>query len=220
MFTVSPSIYSADFLDLRNVLDRTRHFEHLHLDIDDGHFVQGISFGMTLVGQIASATNVPLDVHLETTNPMDYIDPLIDLNIPLIFAHVEALDFPGAFLSRIKNAGLKAGLALNPRTPVCFIAPYADQLDHLLLVSVESGDEGLSFRKTVLKKIEEARQILGRDIPIWVDGGINGGNLKDVIEAGADGVVIGRAVFKADDYVGAYEHFIETGRRYEKERGY
>jgi len=217
MFTVSPSIYSADLLNLKTVLEKARDFEHIHLDIDDGNFVKGISFGTTLVEQIADNTDVMLDAHLEVLNPMEYIDPLVNAGVELICAHIEVLDYPSIFLSKVHSYGKKAGLALNLKTPVDFIEPYADQIDHLLFVSVETDYEGLPFRRGVLKKIRQARKLFGKDLPIWVDGGINDDNLRDVIEAGASGVVIGRAVFKAEDFKKAYDHFIETGRKYEKE---
>ena len=219
MFTVSPSIYSADLLDLKSVLEKARDFEHIHLDIDDGNFVKGISFGTTLIEQIAQNTDVPLDAHLEVLNPMEYVEELAKAGVQLICAHIEVLDYPSAFLSKVHSYDKKAGLALNLKTPVSFIEPYIDQVDHLLFVSVEADYEGLPFRKGVLKKVRQAREVFGKDIDIWVDGGINDENLKDVIEAGASGVVIGRAVFKADDFKKAYDHFIETGRRYEKELG-
>ena len=219
MFTVSPSIYSADLLDLKSVLEKARDFEHIHLDIDDGNFVKGISFGTTLIEQIAQNTDVPLDAHLEVLNPMEYVEELAKAGVQLICAHIEVLDYPSAFLSKVHSYDKKAGLALNLKTPVSFIEPYIDQVDHLLFVSVEADYEGLPFRKGVLKKVRQAREVFGKDIDIWVDGGVNDDNLKDVIEAGASGVVIGRAVFKADDFKKAYDHFIETGRRYEKELG-
>jgi ribulose-phosphate 3-epimerase len=219
MFTVSPSIYSADLLDLKSVLEKARDFEHIHLDIDDGNFVKGISFGTTLIEQIAQNTDVPLDAHLEVLNPMEYVEELAKAGVQLICAHIEVLDYPSAFLSKVHSYDKKAGLALNLKTPVSFIEPYIDQVDHLLFVSVEADYEGLPFRKGVLKKVRQAREVFGKDIDIWVDGGVNDENLKDVIEAGASGVVIGRAVFKADDFKKAYDHFIETGRRYEKELG-
>ncbi len=217
MFTVSPSIYSADMLDLKTVLDKARDFEHIHLDIDDGNFVRGISFGTDLAEQIASYTRVPLDAHLEVMNPLDYVEALAKADIQLITAHIEVLNYPSMFISMVHGYGKKAGLALNLRTPVSFIEPYADQIDHLLFVSVESDTEGLPFRRSVLKKVREARRLFGDDLPVWVDGGVNDSNLRDIIEAGASGVVIGRAVFKADDFKKAYDHFIETGRRYENE---
>ena len=216
MFTVSPSIYSADFLNLKDVLDKSKNFEHIHLDIDDGNFVKGISFGTDIVEQISNYTDVPLDVHLEVLNPMDYVEPLMKTKVNLIVAHIERLDYPSLFLSTVHQYGKKAGLALNIKTPVKFIEPYIDQIDHLIIVSVESDVEGLPFRKTVLKKIKEARAMLGDTFPIWVDGGINDFNLKDVIEAGASGVVIGRAVFKAENFEEAYNHFLTLGREIEK----
>ncbi|MCR5299936.1 MAG: ribulose-phosphate 3-epimerase [Erysipelotrichaceae bacterium] len=219
MFTVSPSIYSADLLDLRKVLKEAEGFEHIHLDIDDGNFVRGISFGTALVEQIAKATSVPLDAHLEALNPLDHVDGLAKAGVSLISAHLEVLDYPSLFLSRVHNFGKKAGIALNLKTPVSFLEPYIGQFDQLLLVSVEADEEGLPFRRGVLKKIRQARELFGPDLPVWVDGGINDGNLKEVVEAGADGVVIGRAVFQAENFREAYEHYLNAGRAYEKEAG-
>ena len=218
MFTVSPSIYSADLMDLRNVLKKSKDFEHLHLDIDDGHFVRGISFGMDMVEQICQCTDVELDAHLEVNNPMDYVEALCLSKVAMISAHIETLNYPSLFFSTVHKYNKKASIALNLKTPLIYIKPYLDQIDHLLLVSVEADVEGLPFRKSVLEKITEARQMLGDRIPIWVDGGINDSNLEEVVRAGADGVVIGRAVFKADDFKKAYDHFLSIGRSYEAQR--
>ena len=218
MFTVSPSIYSADLMDLRNVLKKSKDFEHLHLDIDDGHFVRGISFGMDMVEQICQCTDVELDAHLEVNNPMDYVEALCLSKVAMISAHIETLNYPSLFFSTVHKYNKKASIALNLKTPLTYIKPYLDQIDHLLLVSVEADVEGLPFRKSVLEKITEARQMLGDRIPIWVDGGINDSNLEEVVRAGADGVVIGRAVFKADDFKKAYDHFLSIGRTYEAQR--
>lgn len=217
MFTVSPSIYSADLLDLKKVLDKAADFEHIHLDIDDGNFVRGISFGAEMVRQIAAYTNVPLDAHLEVLNPLDYVTPLCEAGVELLTAHVEALAYPSEFLSYVHSYGVKAGLALNVKTPVSFVEPYLEDVDQLLFVSVEADYEGLPFRRGVLNKIKEVRKIVSDKTMIWVDGGINDDNLYDVIEAGADGVVIGRAVFKADDFKTAYEHFLDKGRQIERQ---
>ena len=218
MFTVSPSIYSADLMDLRNVLKKSKDFEHLHLDIDDGHFVRGISFGMDMVEQICQCTDVELDAHLEVNNPMDYVEALCLSKVAMISAHIETLNYPSLFFSTVHKYNKKASIALNLKTPLIYIKPYLDQIDHLLLVSVEADVVGLPFRKSVLEKITEARQMLGDRIPIWVDGGINDSNLEEVVRAGADGVVIGRAVFKADDFKKAYDHFLSIGRTYEAQR--
>ncbi len=219
MFTISPSIYSADLLNLRNVLKGLSGFEHLHLDIDDGNFVRGISFGMDIVDGIAETTNIPLDAHLEVLNPMDYVEPLASkAGIEMICAHIETLEFPSLFLSSVHQYGKRAGLAVNIKTPVSFLEPYDDQLDQIIFVSVEADVDGLPFRKGVLKKVQDARAFFGDHIRIWVDGGVNESNLKSVIDAGADGVVIGRGVFGAPDPNTAYMHLLESGRKYEKER--
>lgn len=218
MFTISPSIYSADLLNLRQVLRSLEGFEHLHLDIDDGNFVRGISFGMDLVEPLAKETDIPLDAHLEVLNPMDYVVPLCEAGIGQIVAHVEALPFPSLFLSSVHKYGKKAGLALNIKTPAEFLEPYIDQLDCVIVVSVEADVEGLPFRPGVLNKIRKLRQMLPKETTIWVDGGVNESNLKAVIDAGADAIVQGRAVFKAKDPNEAYRRLLALGRSYEQER--
>ena len=207
MFTISPSLYSADLLDLREVIGKLKGFEYLHLDIDDGNFVRGISFGMEVVKGVAECTEIPLDAHLEVLNPMEYVEPLCEAGVEMICAHVESLDFPSLFLGSVHQYGKKAGLALNVKTPI-----------ELILVSCEADAEGLKFQTGVLKKISKARKILGKNTRIWVDGGINEDNLKDVIVAGADGVVIGRAVFGSNNPSESYARLLALGRKYEKER--
>lgn len=216
MFTVSPSIYSADLLNLKEVLDKTSSFEHIHLDIDDGNFVKGISFGVDLISQIKKNTNVPLDVHLEVLNPMDYIDELCELGMSLIVAHIETLKDPKEFIDRVHAHNIKVGFAINVGTSLEKIKPYLNDIDHLIFVSVVSGEKGLPFRKEVLDNVKEIKKLSDNKISIWVDGAVNESNLKDVVKAGATGVVIGRAVFKADDYNAAYNKFLELGRLYEK----
>ena len=218
MFTISPSIYSADLLNLRQVLRSLEGFEHLHLDIDDGNFVRGISFGMDLVEPLAKETDIPLDAHLEVLNPMDYVVPLCEAGIGQIVAHVEALPFPSLFLSSVHKYGKKAGLALNIKTPAEFLEPDIDQLDCVIVVSVEADVEDLPFRPGVLNKIRKLRQMLPKETTIWVDGGVNESNLKAVIDAGADAIVQGRAVFKAKDPNEAYRRLLALGRSYEQER--
>ncbi len=218
MFTISPSLYSADLLDIRNVLKSLQGFEHLHLDIDDGNFVRGISFGMDFVEPVAKATDIPLDAHLEVLNPMDYVIPLCQAGVEQIVAHVEALPFPSLFLSTVRQQGKKAGLALNIKTPVSVLEPYIDQLDCIIIVSVEADVEGLPFRPGVLKKIRDARAMLPKNVTVWVDGGVNETNMKAVIDAGADAIIQGRAVFKAEDPNAAYQRLLKLGRDYEKER--
>ena len=153
MFTISPSLYSADLLDLREVIGKLKGCEHLHLDIDDGNFVRGISFGMEVVKGVAECTEIPLDAHLEVLNPMEYVEPLCEAGVEMICAHVESLDFPSLFLGSVHQYGKKAGLALNVKTPIEFIEPYVDRIEQLILVSCEADAEGLKFQTGVLKKI-------------------------------------------------------------------
>lgn len=219
MFTISPSIYSADLLDLKNVLKSLKGFEHLHLDVDDGNFVSGISFGTDTIKRISEECDIPLDAHLEVLNPLNYVDELCTIpGMERICAHVEALEFPSAFLSKVKKYDVMAGLSLNIKTPVSFIEPYKDQLDYILFVSVESDSDGLPFRKGILPKVEAARKYFGDNIDIWVDGGLNETNLKSVIDAGANAVVIGRGVFGAKDVNARYSELLALGRKYEREK--
>ena len=211
MFIVSPSIYSADFLHLADQLDSLAGISNLHLDIDDGNFVRGISFGMKIAEQIATHTSIPLDAHLEVLNPLDYVDPLLGASIKQICAHLEQLPYPHLFLSAVHQAGGLAGLSLNLKTPVKALEPYALDVDFVLFVSVEADYEGLPFRPSVLKKIQEARSFLPKETQIWVDGGINQENLAQVIEAGADAVVMGRAIFESPDPKSAWEYYQSLG---------
>lgn len=218
MFTVSPSLYSADLLNLQTVLERVKEFEHLHLDIDDGNFVRGISFGMDVVERVARITDIPLDAHLEVLNPLDYAAPLAKAGVGMISAHVEALPYPGQFLGEVHRYGAKAGLALNIKTPAAVLEPYAEMIEQVIFVSCEAEDDGLPFCSGVLKKIKEARKFLSQSVHIWVDGGVNESNLASVIEAGADGIVVGRAVFSAENPVEAYRRLVLLGNKYQKEQ--
>ena len=221
MFIVSPSIYSADFLHLADQLDALAGISNLHLDIDDGNFVRGISFGMKIAEQIAAHTSIHLDAHLEVLNPLDYVEPLLATGIKQICAHIEQLPYPHLFMSAVRQAGGLAGLSVNLKTPVTLLEPYARNVDFVLFVSVEADFEGLPFRPSVLKKIEEARSFLPRETPIWVDGGINLENLPLVIKAGADAVVMGRAIFENPNPKSAWESYQSRGEilRQEREKG-
>jgi len=218
MFIVSPSIYSADFLHLANELDSLAGISNLHLDIDDGNFVRGISFGMKIAEQIAAHISIPLDAHLEVLNPLVYVEPLLTAGIKQICAHIEQLPYPHLFLSAVRQAGGLAGLSLNLKTPVKLLEPYAQDVDFVLFVSVEADHDGLPFRPAVLKKIEEARSFLPRQTPIWVDGGINLENLPLVIKAGADAVVMGRAIFENPNPKSAWQHYRSLGESLWQER--
>lgn len=214
MFTVSPSILSGDLLNLGGQLDRLAGLGNLHLDIDDGNFVRGISFGMDTVRAMAAHTDIPMDAHLEVLNPCDYVEDLCACGVKRMCAHIEALPYPSLFLSAARKGGAGAcGLAVNLKTPAAQLLPYADQLDYVIFVSVEADCDGLPFRPGVLGKVREARAFLRPGTDIWVDGGVNTGNLEAIVRAGATGVVVGRAVFGADDPVKAYRELLDMAGR-------
>jgi len=146
------------------------------------------------------------------------VEDMAASGVELICAHAEVLNYPSLFLGKVHQCGKRAGLALNIKTPVAFLEPYADALDQIIIVSCEADVEGLPFRPGVLKKISDARSFLRPDTQIWVDGGVNAENLKSVIDAGADCVVLGRAIFGNPDPVKAYRDLLEMGRHYQKER--
>jgi ribulose-phosphate 3-epimerase len=219
MMIISPSLLSGNLLNLERQLDALKGIENLHLDIDDGNFVRGISFGASLARAIAGYTDIPLDVHLEVANPCDCVDEYCDLRIDRICAHLEALPYPSLFLSRVRRGRKRAGLALNLKTPVDAILPYADQIDYLLLVSVEADCEGIAFRRGVLGKIRRAREILPKGVPVWVDGGINEDTMRDVISCGAAGLVMGRAVFVASDPAAEYARLLAAAEAMASEGG-
>lgn len=215
MFDISPSILSGDFLHLAAQLDALKGMEHLHLDLDDGNFVRGISFGMDVVRAIASHTDIPLDAHLEVLNPCDYVDELCACGVKRLCAHLEALPYPSLFLSAARKGGAThCGLAINLKTPVKSLLAYADQLDYVIFVSVEADHDGLPFREGVLEKIRQARAFLRPDTEIWVDGGVNEQNLERIVQAGATGAVVGRAVFGAPNVLTAYHRLQELGEAY------
>ena len=216
MFIVTPSIYAADLLDMKNVLAKCAHFAHLHVDIDDGNFVRGISFGTDYLRAVAQNTEVPLDVHLEVLNPMDYVKPLAEIGVDRIAAHVEALPYPSLFLSTVHNLGMKAGLAVNIKTPAAAVLPYAAELDELIVITSEADDDGLRYRPAALAKIKEVKPQMQPDAWILVDGGANESNLEQIIRAGANGIVAGRAVFGDPDPAAAYERLLQAGLRWQK----
>lgn len=209
MVQISPSLLSADFAVLGQQLDDVKEAgaDMLHLDVMDGTFVPNITFGMPVIQSLRRISDLFFDVHIMIQRPLDYIDALQKAGADMITFHYEAEGDVGETIAKIKAAGLKAGLALRPATPGEVVFPFLDQLDMVLVMTVEPGFGGQKFRPEMLDKIacvrEEARRRGRDDLIVQVDGGINAETIALCARKGADCFVAGSAVFGKEDFASA-----------------
>lgn len=198
MLKISPSIASADLLHIQRELKRAEQTGRLHFDMEDGNFSPDITFGVDLAKQLAAVTDARIDAHLMVNQPLKYIPQLAACGVKDIAVHLEAAEYPSECLGLIHSFGGRAGLALNYGTKVTDAEPWLDQIDYLLLQTCEAGDPALSFRPYSLKKIKEAKKMLGENskIEVWADGGIRMDMLPELERLGLDGAVLGRAFFE------------------------
>lgn len=200
---LSPSILSADFGNLArdiHTIDEAG-AEYIHIDVMDGVFVPTISFGMPIIKSIRPLTDKIFDIHLMIEEPIRYVDEFTALGADIITVHVEACKDTAATLKRIKELGVKAGITLNPDTPLSDVREYLPLADMLLIMSVVPGFGGQKFIEASLDKLREAvilRDELGLNYDIEVDGGVNFDNIRDIHEAGANIIVAGSTVFKGN----------------------
>ena len=194
---------AADFLHLEKDVELVnRHADLFHLDIMDGIFVPNISYGFPIVEAIAQKAVKPLDAHLMIVHPEKYVDRFAKIGVDMLSFHLNAVEDPSEVLLQIRSLGMKPGLAINPDIPVESLYPYLGQCDFVLLMSVFAGFGGQKFIETTYDRLSALKaeiDRLGLHCHIQVDGGVSASNARRLIECGADILVAGSAVFKADD---------------------
>jgi len=199
---IAPSILSADFARLAEAVAAVERAgaDLLHVDVMDGHFVPNLTVGMPVVAALKRVTRLPLDVHLMIEEPDRYLEAFVDAGAAMITVHREVLPHLHRTLTHIRRLGARAGVAINPATPVSSVQDVVAEMDHLLVMSVNPGFGGQTFIAHALHKIAEAREMLaGASVAIEVDGGVDPGNAAALTRAGAGILVAGASIFATPD---------------------
>lgn len=204
MGILAPSILSADFTNLAQQIRMVEigGADWIHCDVMDGHFVPNLSFGPSIIKAAHKITNLPIDVHLMIENPDKYLEDFIKAGASYVTVHVEEVVHLGKTINRIKELGAKAGVVINPTTPVKSILDVAEYIDLLLIMTVNPGLGGQKFIPNSIQRIKEAitlRNELNTNFLIEIDGGVNVETAKTAFKAGADVFVAGSAIFKTDN---------------------
>ncbi|MCX5839878.1 MAG: ribulose-phosphate 3-epimerase [Deltaproteobacteria bacterium] len=205
MKIIAPSILSADFSALGEEIAAVEAAgaDWIHIDVMDGHFVPNSTIGPGVVKSLRKMSVLPFDVHLMIENPEQYIQPFAEAGSDRITVHMEALIHLHRTVSQIKELGLKAGVSLNPATPLSFVESILTDIDLLLIMTVNPGFGGQQFIKTMLPKIRQARELIDRFAPavlLEVDGGVTLTNMPAILKAGADVFVAGASIFGSGNY--------------------
>ncbi|HAM5641306.1 TPA: ribulose-phosphate 3-epimerase [Escherichia coli] len=198
MAKILPSIFGADILRLKDEIHflEEEQTEILHVDLMDGTYVSNIAFGPNQIAAMKKASSMIFDVHMMLANPERHIDDVINTGAEMISVHYESTPHVHYIIQKIKKAGRKAGVVLNPGTPESVIEYLLDDIDYILLMTINPGQPGQIFIHKSLEKIRNTKKMISaRDIQIEVDGGVNLDNVKQVKEAGADLIVVGGALF-------------------------
>ncbi|MEE1516462.1 MAG: ribulose-phosphate 3-epimerase [Lachnospiraceae bacterium] len=219
MYILSPSILAADFGQLSRdieIIDKAG-AEYVHVDVMDGLFVPSISMGMPVMESIRKSTNRVFDVHLMINEPIRYIDEFKKAGADIITVHAEACHKLSDTLDKIREVGCKVGVAINPHTSISAIEGVLDKVDMVLIMTVQPGFGGQKYMDIVTPKISQMKKLIddrGLNIDIEVDGGISAQNVRVVLDAGANVIVAGSAVYKSDVTANVKE-FLEIFKEYE-----
>ncbi len=198
---ILPSFLLCDFGNLQREIERLEEagVKALHLDVMDGHFVPNLSYGMPIVAAVRKLTDLPVDVHLMISAPEKFIPQFVDAGADCLTIHAEIDSDLPAVLTSIRSAGVMAGLALNPGTPLQMVEPILSSCDLLLIMSVDAGFGGQAFNPIALDKLRSAKE-MAPHLLLEVDGGVNRKTIASCREAGASLFVVGSAIFGQDDY--------------------
>jgi len=205
MFKIAPSILAADFANLASEIKAVEKAgaDWLHIDVMDGHFVPNLTIGPPVVASLRKVTGLPLDVHLMIEKPDNYLEAFAQAGADILTVHVETCPHLYRTLESIHKLGKKAGVALNPATPLSFLEPILEEVDLILIMSVNPGFGGQKFIPQALSRIQTVREWIKKynlKVDLEVDGGISENTLSEVVKAGANVFVAGSAIFSKNDY--------------------
>jgi ribulose-phosphate 3-epimerase len=211
---ILPSLLLCDFGNLEREVENLREagIRALHLDVMDGQFVPNLTYGMPIVEALRRLTDMPLDVHLMIAEPQRYLRQFVDAGADVLTIHVEAVADPAQALTEIRNLGVAAGIALNPDTPLSSLQTCFGVCDLVLVMSVQAGFGGQGFRTVALDKLREIRTLVGREVLLEVDGGVNEATIGACADAGAQLFVVGSAIFRAPSYEQAIRNLLATAK--------
>ena len=216
MFEIAPSILSADFTRLAEEIAAVKAggARMLHVDVMDGHFVPNITIGLPVVKSIRAATDLIIDTHLMISEPGRYAVEFVQAGADMVSVHIEADDHLHRTLTAIREAGANAGIAINPATPIELLTEALPYCDFVLLMTVNPGFGGQRFIPTMTDKLRRLREMItqrGLAVKIEIDGGIDVSNISEIVNAGAEMIVAGSAVFGKDDPAAAVKGLIDKG---------